>query len=429
MSMKKICAVIILAFAIVSCNEKLVNENIIMPEGIIAPRIDTMIVSQSFDTLTIQGTNLSTATNVFIGGSQATVFEATGGMLKALVPSGTGSVNVKAMNGNFASNTVVYSYPYRNPVFKPILADPTVFRDPVSNKFYAYGTEDLWYTDNKNHLVAIVSSTNLVNWNYVADAFTVKPTWRANGGIWAPDIAYVNGKYHLYYSLSIWADPNPGIGLAIADRPEGPFTDLGKLFFTTDIGVPNSIDPFYFEDGGKKYLFWGSYSSVATQGTYGVPLSDDGKSVPDMTRKFKITAGDFEGVSLFKKNGYYYFIGSKGGCCDGAASNYQLRVARASKLEGPYLDKNGNDITTRSSGTIILQSDETFAGPGHNARVMTDKNGDDWVLYHAMEKSNAIINNINQRALMLDKLVWSADGWPIVNDGTPSSEKRAMPVF
>ena len=318
---------------------------------------------------------------------------------------------------------------YTNPVFKPILADPSVIRDQGLGYFYAYGTEDYWDTDKKNHVVAIVRSKDLVNWSYVGDAFAVKPTWKADGGIWAPDVVSVNGKYHMYYSYSVWADANPGIGLAVSSHPAGPFTDVGKLFLSSEIGVPNAIDPFYYEDGGKKYLFFGSFNSSATQGTYGVELADDGRSVKDMSQKFKVAAGDFEAVNLFRKGEYYYFFGSKNNCCDGAASVYQVRVARSKNLKGPYLDKAGNDITVRGNGTLVLQRNAQYAGPGHNARLVTDKNGDDWMLYHAMDAKNAVIGNVNQRALMLDKVNWGTDGWPVVNDGTPSTVKKTKPVF
>lgn len=336
---------------------------------------------------------------------------------------------------NSTSNSVppppepVQETEYINPVFKPILADPTVVKDPNSDYFYAYGTEDYWETDKKGHLVAIVRSKDLVNWVYIGDAFTVKPNWKASGGIWAPDVVLVNGKYHLYYSYSVWADANPGIGLAISDSPSGPFTDVGKLFLSSEIGVPNSIDPFYYEDEGKKYLFWGSYSDLAGQGTYGVELAADGKSVKDMSQKFKIAAGDFEGVNLFKKGEYYYFFGSKNNCCDGAASVYQVRVGRSKSLRGPYVDKAGNEITTKGNGTLVLQRNDYYAGPGHNARLITDKNGEQWMLYHAMDVKNAMIGTVNQRALMLDKVNWDVDGWPLVNNGSPSYTKQTKPIL
>lgn len=318
---------------------------------------------------------------------------------------------------------------YANPVFKPILADPTIIKDPASEYFYAYGTEDYWTSDQKSHIVAVVKSKDLVNWSYVNDAFNSKPTWKANGGIWAPDINYINSRYYLYYSYSVWADPNPGIGLAIADNPAGPFIDQGKLFLSSDAGMPNAIDPYYLEDNGTKYLFAGSYSSLPDAGIYGLILSDDGKSVPDFSKKFKITAGDFEGAMIYKKNGYYYFFGSKNNCCDGRASNYQVRVGRAANLQGPYLDKNGNDLKKPGNGTLILQRNTTFAGPGHNSEIVTDKNGIEWILYHAIDVNNAMINGVNQRALMLDHLNWDNDGWPIINNGYPSNGDIDKPVF
>ena len=330
---------------------------------------------------------------------------------------------------NVDINSNTSNLQYTNPVFMPIMADPTVIQDPVSGFFYAYGTEDRWPTDNKNHIVPIVRSKDLVNWTYAGDAFTAKPSWKSSGGVWAPDIALVNGKYHLYYSYSTWGDADPGIGLAISSFPTGVFVDQGKMFLSSEIGVPNSIDPFYYEDGGKKYLFWGSFSSAATQGTYGVELTDDGKQVKDMAQKFKIAAGDFEAVNIFKKNGYYYFFGSKGGCCDGVSSTYNVRVARATSLTGPYLDKEGRDIALRGNGTLVLQRSDKFVGPGHNARLITDKDGHDWMLYHAMDVDRAVINDVNQRALFLDRVYWDSSGWPLVNDGRPSGTKMAQPKF
>lgn len=318
---------------------------------------------------------------------------------------------------------------YQNPVFKPILADPTVIKDPRSGWFYAYGTEDLWATDNEVHRVAIIRSRDLVTWTFVADAFTTKPTWKSQGGLWAPDINWINDQYYLYYSYSTWGDPNPGIGLAISQTASGPFIDQGKLFLSSEVDMSNAIDPFYIEEGGVKYLFAGSYSSQPNSGIFGLELSADGKSIPDVSKKFKIAAGDFEGTMIFKRNGFFYFFGSKNNCCNGASSNYQLRVGRSNHLKGPYLDKNGNDLKNPGSGTLILQRNNVFAGPGHNAEVITDKNGTDWLLYHAMDINNAQINGVNQRALMLDKINWSSDGWPLVNDGFPSSAKKEKPVF
>src|SRR5699024_1631978 len=114
---------------------------------------------------------------------------------------------------------------YSNPVFEPVLADPSVVFDEETDQFYAYGTEDDWADGTARKLVPVLESPDLVNWKYVGDAFDQKPDWKTDGGIWAPDINKIGDDYFLFYAYSVWGDENPGIGLAIADNPKGPFED------------------------------------------------------------------------------------------------------------------------------------------------------------------------------------------------------------
>jgi len=319
---------------------------------------------------------------------------------------------------------------YTNPVFEPILADPAVIKAD-DGWFYAYGTEDDWGDGKGNRVVPVIRSKNLVDWTYVRNAFSKKPNWKNNGGIWATDVVKIDGKYFMYYSYSIWNDPNPGIGVAVSSNPEGPYIDWGKMFLTSEIGVPNSIDPFYIEENGKKYLFWGSYNTSPSQGTYGIELKEDGKRVKDLDAKFKIVAGDFEGVMIHKKGKYYYFFGSKGGCCDGASSSYRVHIGRSEKLEGPYLDKDGKDLKERGNGTLFLSGvgNSKFAGPGHNARIITDDAGTDWFIYHGIIRTNdKVSSGATRRTLMLDKIVWENE-WPTIKDNTPSIAMQDGPSF
>lgn len=112
---------------------------------------------------------------------------------------------------------------YLNPVFEPILADPTVVKDPKTAYFYAYGPANNWGDQRGERLVSILQSKDLVHWKWVGTAFQQKPSWKAVGGIWAPDVVKLKNKYLLYYAFSTWGDPNPGIGVAVADQPVGPF--------------------------------------------------------------------------------------------------------------------------------------------------------------------------------------------------------------
>jgi len=318
---------------------------------------------------------------------------------------------------------------YTNPVFEPILADPTVIRDPETGFFYAYGTQDNWGDGQGSRLVPILRSANLVDWQVVGQAFEEKPNWKEAGGIWAPDVNVVNGKYHLYYAYSTWGDPNPGIGVAVAEQPTGPFIDHGKVFTSEEVDVPNSIDAFYFEEAGEKHLFWGSFSNAPTQGTYAVKLADDGLSVPDLLQKVKIAAGDFEAVMIHKHGNYYYFFGSKGSCCEGADSKYHVLVARSENLLGPYLDKEGNAITNRGNGTLFLKGNDRIVGPGHNARLIADDEGTDWFIYHGIDRDEGKVSSgASRRMLMIDKVTWN-NGWPEIADGVPSTTPQKAPVF
>lgn len=300
---------------------------------------------------------------------------------------------------------------YKNPVVPYSLPDPTILK-ANDGYFYLYATEDIRNTP-------IHRSRNLVDWEETGTAFTdeTRPTFEPKGGLWAPDINYIGNQYVMYYSMSVWGGEwTCGIGIAVANRPEGPFTDKGKLFRSNEIGVQNSIDPLYIEDNGKKYLFWGSF-----RGIYAVELSDDGLSVKDPEQKIQIAGTAYEGVYIHKHNGFYYLFASIGSCCEGIKSTYTTVVGRSENLFGPYTNKAGNPMM-ENHHEILIRGNERFAGTGHNSEIVADDEGNDWIFYHAVDKENP-----TGRVLMLDRIVWK-NGWPEVENAT-ASLKAKRPVF
>lgn len=300
---------------------------------------------------------------------------------------------------------------YQNPIIKTSLPDPTIIK--VGKTFYLYATEDIRNTP-------IYKSDNLIDWEYVGTAFTDKtrPSIVAGGGIWAPDINYINGKYVLYYSQSVWGGEwTCGVGIAVSNKPEGPFKDLGKLFNSKDIDVQNSIDPFYYEENGHKYLFWGSL-----RGIYGIELSSDGLSLKEGTEKQKIAGSSIEGTYIYKHNNFYYLFASHGSCCNGASSTYKVVVGRSENLFGPYITKTGRTMLG-GSYDVILKGNDFVAGPGHNAEFIHDKNGDDWIIYHGFLKADPSAG----RQVFMDKIIWD-DGWPSIKNDSPS-ESSDRPVL
>lgn len=303
---------------------------------------------------------------------------------------------------------------YNNPVIKRSLPDPSVVQAP-DGYFYLYATED-------THNVPIYRSKDLVSWRYAGTAFTdaTRPMDLVpNGAIWAPDINYFDGHYVLYYSKSEWGKTwECGIGVAVSDRPNGGFHDAHKLFISSEIGIENCIDPFFIEDDGRKYLFFGSFHDI-----YGVELSDDGLHLKEGTVPQKIAGGLIEATMIHKRNGYYYLIGSAGSCCEGANSTYRLVMTRSRNLFGPYVDRNGRTAVGDNFSPLLNASQKVY-GPGHCSEVLTDNAGNTWLLYHGFQADDVDAG----RVIYLDRLRWGTDGWPQIQGLKPSTE-ATVPFF
>ncbi len=319
---------------------------------------------------------------------------------------------------------------YSNPVYGSDFPDPTVQR-ALDGTFYAYATG-----------CKCQKSTDLVAWDNVSGVIS-RPTWNdtinASGenvyySLWAADVNYVDGKYICYYASALWGNgTRTGIGVAVGDSPT-KFTDKGKLFRSTEIGVENSIDPCYVEEFDKKYLVWGSFHDICL-----VELTDDALAVrnfhplsnPQSNGSWKrhagvtkIAGGAFEGAMIYKHGTYYYLFASTGSCCNGENSTYQTVVGRSTSLKGPYKSKSGGDMVS-DNYTIIISGDSRWKGPGHNSEIITDDEGQTWLLYHSYDKNNGY----KGRVMLLDKITWDKSGWPVINNGHPSSGEMDAPVF
>ena len=301
----------------------------------------------------------------------------------------------------------------RQPVIDMSAPDPTVIR-AEDGTFYLYATEDM-----RN--VPIFHSANLVDWKLVGTAFTdnSRPKWLPKGGIWAPDIQRVGGKYHLYYAKSVWGGEwDAGIGVAVSNNPAGPFVDRGCMFTSKQIGIQNCIDPFYIEDGGKKYLFFGSF-----HGIYGVELTADGLHVKQGAKPREVAGTFMEATYIRRRGGYYYLFGSTGTCCEGARSTYRITIGRSKSLFGPYVDKAGQRLLDNHYN-ILLDKDDSVLGPGHNAGLITDDAGNDYMLYHGFKASDPDAG----RVVWLSRIVW-ADGWPSMMMEKDSQKNETVPVI
>lgn len=314
---------------------------------------------------------------------------------------------------------------YTNPVITfSSAADPTVIR--TDEGFYLYATQ------TNSYWIPIYFSKDLVNWEFKRSAFrkATRPTedvLPGGGAFWAPEIRYINGKYVLYFSWAKWGDRSISYtAVATSDSPVGDFLNAKPLLITDDFGS-NCIDQFYYEEDSKKYMFVGSFNGI-----YVTELTDDGLSVKrgadgKPVLKKQVCGRAFEGTNIYKKGKYYYLFASINNCCpnNGMDSKYKVVVGRSENLLGPYVDRKGKDMLDNSWELVLEGDGETFFGPGHNSIIIPDDAGTDWMIYHSYVKENGAVGG---RLGMLDRIVWSADGWPTIKKCVPS-KGDLLPVF
>jgi arabinan endo-1,5-alpha-L-arabinosidase len=336
---------------------------------------------------------------------------------------------------------------YTNPVSHPdadTFADPAVIRGKDGH-WYAYGTTDpLKEGQTNRHILPIMRSDDLVNWDYVGDAFTEEtlPDWAdrsRNAALWAPDVRYVDGQYRLYYVVTdttVTDEPNDNaIGVAYSDSPTGPWTDSGDPVVDPRRGGQGEPGNFLWTfdphmvvgPGGREYLYYGSYYG----GIHVTQLTDDGSEATGAATQVTID-NKYEGAYVVQRGGWWYLFASSANCCAGPTTGYSVHVGRSRSVTGPFVDREGVPMNqSRAGGTPVLyQNGNKWIGAGHNA-VVTDLAGQDWIVYHAIDRADPYLNGtdgINERPMLIDRLDWIG-GWPITRAGAgPSQGAQSGPT-
>ncbi|MGI4870159.1 MAG: glycoside hydrolase family 43 protein [Janthinobacterium lividum] len=321
---------------------------------------------------------------------------------------------------------------YQNPVLDADFPDPSVLLAP-DGYYYAYATQ----TRREGHILnfQVARSRDLIAWEHLGEALPEKPTWAATSQrFWAPDVSrHPDGRYLLYYSAQP-NDPAAGLclGIAVAEQPQGPFRDSGQPLLAGGPGFEN-IDPMRFVEpgSGQQLLFWGSgfgplrVRELAADGLSFWPGSEAQEVVQPLAEATEY-GRLIEGSWVRARAGWYYLFYSGDNCC-GPAARYGVLAARARHATGPYQTLAQ---ATGTAGTILVEN-ERWQAPGHNCLV-TDAAGQDWLLYHAIDRRQPTFDAINdeqgysRRVLLLDKVKYDAAGWPQV--GTPSVGVQPGPV-
>lgn len=270
-------------------------------------------------------------------------------------------------------------------------ADPSVVK--IGDTYWASATTSNWLP-----AYPLLKSKDLVNWENKGFVFEKNPDW-VDFYFWAPEISYENGKVYIYYSAHK-KDGNLCVGIASADKPEGPYKDHGALI-CQPVG---SIDAFPMRDeNGKPHLIWKEDGNSVKKPTpiWISELNEERTAL--IGEKKELFRNDqpweanlVEGVSMMKHGEYFYAFYAAAGCC-GPGCSYISGVARSKSLHGPWEKYNRNPL---------LVSDEQWKCPGHGTPI--EKDGKYYFLYHAYDaKSHQYVG----RQGLLIEFKFTPDGW------------------
>lgn len=335
--------------------------------------------------------------------------------------------------------------------------DPSMMWDPVTKAYYSYSTdiyEPEWGLNDKIG-IPVRCSKDMISFRYLGTVLSekavnqgrdngiYKPTWN----FWAPFTEYVHGEYRMYYSATkAFGSSESRIWLAVSDRPEGPFENRGVVMDTwgTDDTWPNAIDPHIVRDENSTWLVYGSFFG----GIY-IKELDDSTGLPAggncrapgtcISRKAdppRIDGPEGAAVMYCPETEYFYLFQSYGWLGD----DYDIRVGRSHRVQGPYMDREGKNLVEESPGFKIANSycftaanPDTgnsdpgwkwagFRGPGHGVPFY-DPVRQQYFFVHHIRDGAEIYRKYDKKEnrnsyklhLMMIRRMFFINGWPVLS--------------
>jgi arabinan endo-1,5-alpha-L-arabinosidase len=234
---------------------------------------------------------------------------------------------------------------------------------------------------------------------------------RGGNNTWAPDVIRVADKYFVYYSAP-GTQPKSAVGLLVGrtldpDSPDYKWEDGGPIVWSDGIEDSNAIDPGVLLDpnNGSLWLTYGSYFGYIRL----VELDPKtGKRLHPESKPVNIAINSEASVMIFH-DGWYYLLVTHGSCCAGANSSYNIRMGRAKKVTGPFVDNMGVDML-KGGGKLFAGSSGRHIGPGHFGLLDLGDGVQKFSCHYEADLDRGGISVLDIRPLL-----WR-DGWPVAGD-------------
>jgi arabinan endo-1,5-alpha-L-arabinosidase len=315
----------------------------------------------------------------------------------------------------------------------PLTHDPSIGRQ--GNNYYVFATGPA----PGGGQFAVRCSTDLTDWKLCGHVFDEIPAWiRADSPktreLWAPDISYFNGKYHLYYAYSVFGLNTSGIALATNDTldPQDPsyhWKDEGLVLKSVTTDNFNAIDPnIVLDESGQPWLsfgsFWGGIKMRRLDAATGKLAAGDSalhslaaRAKPEQAEDPKPgLPANWEAIEapfIVRHEGFYYLFVSFDLCCRGTHSTYRIMVGRSERVTGPYFDERGVPMV-QGGGFQLLAANQRWLGPGGESLLQRPEG--DLMVFHAYDSITG------KPALQISTITWTS-GWPQVVLSTTGESK------
>ncbi|MDF2051875.1 arabinan endo-1,5-alpha-L-arabinosidase [Arthrobacter sp. Cr_A7] len=308
--------------------------------------------------------------------------------------------------------------------------DPTVVRDD-DGTYYMFSTDAVANSTDIPAGVHIRRSPDLVRWTYAGTAFDGVPAaaaeWSGASGIWAPEVVrWPGGGWHMYYSASTFGSNTSAIGLAVAPAPEGPWEDRGIVVATkSGEQTQNAIDAAVtFGRDGQPWLSYGSFFSgiytLPLDRNSGMPLQRGDLGTCIASRPASVDRAIEGAFIIYRPHEDRYVLFCS---YDSLFSTYNMRVAVADHITGPYRDVRGRsltdmDVPPSTIGTKVLGSYRFDGGtgwlaPGHNSVLTQD--GPDGTEEYFVVHHVRFADDPSQHVVQVRRMYFNAAGWPVVS--------------
>ena len=228
----------------------------------------------------------------------------------------------------------------------------------------------------------------------------------------APDVIHIGDRYYVYVAANIGAQPKAAVNMIWSktldpDSPDYKWEEGGVVASSDGVEDSNAIDPGVFLDpnDGRLWLVYGSYFGYIRL----VELDPKTGKRKDPNDKPRDLAINCEASDMIYHDGWYYLLATHGSCCRGAGSGYNIRMGRAKKVTGPFLDHEGIDMI-QGGGKLFIGSGGRVVGAGHFGLL----DSGDGVQKFSMHWE-ADLDRGGASVLDIRSLLWK-DGWPVAGE-------------